>query len=138
SFVPATPSFRWLLVAAAVWGSGSILISGLKGLGFPGLSTVARFAAALVTIVALVALLPRLSIVGAAVASLIGYAVMAVVALVALMRTRQWNLVGCFKPQRHDLPIARLKSLLELWPIKPKVSQPSAAVSAPEKLAEAS
>lgn len=115
SFVPATPSFRWLLVAAAVWGSGSILISGLKGLGYPGLSTVARFAAALVTIVALLLLLPGLSIVGAAIASLIGYSVMLVVALVALIKRRQWHLAECFRPRLCDFPVARLKSLVNSW-----------------------
>lgn len=113
SFVPATGSFRWLLVAAAVWGSGSILISGLKGYGYPGLSTVARFSAAVVTIVALLVLLPRFSIVGAAVASLIGYAIMFTVALIALIKMRNWRLWACFKPRRSDLPIGRLTSLVK-------------------------
>ncbi len=66
SFVSATPAFRWLLFAAAVWGWASIVISGLRGFGYPGLSTVGRFAGAVVTAIALVILLPRLGITGAA------------------------------------------------------------------------
>ena len=123
AFVPATPSFRWLLAAAAVWGSGSILISGLKGLGFPGLSTVARFAAALVTVIALLLLLPKFSIVGAGIASLIGYAVMLIVALIALVRGRHWRLAECLRPRRSDIPIGRLRSLLGMGPGKSAVPQ---------------
>jgi len=62
AFLPATGAFRWLLLAAAVWGSGSIVISGLRGFGYPGLSTTARFSSALVTAIALPILLPRLGI----------------------------------------------------------------------------
>ena len=43
NFVPATGALRWLLVAATVWSLGSIVISGLRGFGYPGLSTLARF-----------------------------------------------------------------------------------------------
>ena len=114
SFVPATESFRWLLIAAAIWGCGSILISGLRGFGYPGLSTLARFSAAVITVIALLILLPRLSIAGAAVASLIGYGVMFVVALVALLQKRQWSLWEWVRPQRNDIPVVRLKSMVNL------------------------
>jgi len=109
--VPATAAFRWLLVAAAVWAPGSIVISGLKGFGYPGLSTIARFSAAVVTAIALLVLLPRMGITGAAIASLIGYSVMLVVALVALIHRRQLGFWTYLRPQRRDIPIGRLKSL---------------------------
>ena len=111
SFVPATGAFRWLLVAAAVWAPGSIVISGLRGFGYPGLSTIARFSAAVVTAIALVILLPRQGITGAAIASLIGYSVMLVVALVALIHRRRLGFWAYLRPQRRDIPVGRLKSL---------------------------
>src|SRR5882762_7786168 len=103
NFVPATAAFRWLLIAAAVWSLGSIVISGLRGFGYPGLSTLARFSAATVTTVALVILLPRLGIAGAAIASLIGYSVMLVIALFALTKKRQLRLWSCLRPRWRDL-----------------------------------
>lgn len=103
NFVPATAAFRWLLIAAAVWSLGSIVISGLRGFGHPGLSTVARFSAAVVTAVGLLILLPRRGITGAAIASLIGYSVMLVIALFGFMRKRQLGLWSCLRPQRRDL-----------------------------------
>ena len=115
SFVPATGAFRWLLVAAGVWSCGSIVISGLRGFGYPGMSTIARFSAAVVTGFALVILLPRMGITGAAIASLIGYSVMLVVALVGFAKKRGlslWN--NCLRPRRHDLLIQNWRSLLGL------------------------
>ncbi|HVS82513.1 MAG TPA: polysaccharide biosynthesis C-terminal domain-containing protein [Pyrinomonadaceae bacterium] len=110
SFVPATAAFRWLLLAAAVWGWGSIVISGLRGFGYPGLSTMARFSAAIVTGIALVILLPRLGITGAAIASLIGYSVMLIVALFIFIRKRRLSLWDCLRPQRRDILFASWKS----------------------------
>jgi O-antigen/teichoic acid export membrane protein len=101
-FVPATGALRWLLVAAAVWGVSSIVISGLRGFGYPVLSTIARFAAAVVTAGALMFLLPRFGITGAAIASLIGYSVMLLVALMVFVRKRQLTLWECLRPQRQD------------------------------------
>ena len=111
SFLPATTAFRWLLLAAAAWGWGSIAISGLRGFGYPGLSTMARFSAAIVTAVALLVLLPRLGINGAAIASLIGYSVMLVVALFFFMKKRQLGLWECLRPHRRDILIANWKSV---------------------------
>ncbi len=98
-------------MAAAVWAPGSIVISGLRGFGYPGLSTIARFSAAVVTAIALVILLPRQGITGAAIASLIGYSVMLVVALVALIHRRRLGFWAYLRPQRRDIPFGRLKSL---------------------------
>jgi O-antigen/teichoic acid export membrane protein len=113
SFVPATSSFRWLLVAAGVWSCGSIVINGLRGFGYPGLSTLARFAAAVVTGVGLVVLLPRFGITGAAIASLIGYSVMLVVALIGFAKKRRLSLwENCLRPQRRDLFVPNWRSLL--------------------------
>jgi O-antigen/teichoic acid export membrane protein len=106
SFVAATAAFRWLLLAAGVWGWGSIVISGLRGFGYPGLSTMARFSGAVVTGIALVILLPRLGITGAAIASLAGYGAMLGVALFIFIRKRQLSLWECLRPQRRDIRFA--------------------------------
>lgn len=111
SFVPATHAFRWLLLAATAWGLGSIVISGLRGFGYPGLSTMARFTAAIVTALALVVLLPRYGITGAAIASLIGYTVMLGVALFSFMRKRQLRLRDCLLPRRQDILMANWTSV---------------------------
>src|SRR5256714_3131141 len=111
NFTPATAAFRWLLLAAAAWGWGSIAISGLRGFGYPGLSTLARFSAAIVTAVALLLLLPRLGITGAAIASVIGYSVMLLVALSAFIKKRQLRLWDCLRPQRRDILMANWKSV---------------------------
>lgn len=111
-FVPATGALRWLLLAATVWSLGSIVISGLRGFGYPGLSTLARFSAAAVTIVALFILLPRLGITGAAIASLIGYSVMLCVALFAFMQKRRLRLWNCLRPRWRDLLVPNWRALL--------------------------
>lgn len=114
NFVPATGAFRWLLVAAVIWSASTIVISGLQGFGYPGLSTIARFLSAAVTVPALLILIPRMGIEGAAIASLIGYSVMLIVALVALVRRRQLGFWRYLRPQRQDIPIARLRALATL------------------------
>jgi O-antigen/teichoic acid export membrane protein len=120
AFVPATSAFRWLLVAAGVWSCGSIVISGLRGFGHPGVSTIARFSAAAVTAVALVLLLPRYGITGAAVASLIGYSVMLAIALCGFARKRQLHLwTNCLRPQRRDIAIPDWRALLGLPASRP-------------------
>jgi O-antigen/teichoic acid export membrane protein len=111
-FVPATGALRWLLLAAMVWSLGSIVISGLRGFGYPGLSTLARFSAAAVTMVALFILLPRLGITGAAIASLIGYTVMLCVALFAFVKKRRLRLWNCLRPRWRDLLVPNWRSLL--------------------------
>jgi O-antigen/teichoic acid export membrane protein len=114
-FVPATSAFRWLLVAAGVWSCGSIVINSLRGFGYPGLSTVARFSAAVVTAFALVLMLPRFGITGAAIASLIGYSAMLVIALAGFVKKRQLNLWrNCLRPERRDLFLPNWRSLLGL------------------------
>ena len=110
-FVPATSAFRWLLLAAAVWGWASIVISGLRGFGYPGLSTIARFSGAVTTAIALLILLPRAGITGAAIASLIGYSVMLVIALLAFVKKRRLNLWQCLRPSRRDVVIPYLPAL---------------------------
>ena len=111
NFVPATGAFRWLLIAAVVWSASAIVIRGLQGFGHPGLTTIARFVSALVTAGALLVLLPRMGITGAAVASLIGYVVLLAVSLFALMHRRQLSFWQCLRPQRRDIPMARIKAL---------------------------
>lgn len=102
SFVPAAGALRWLLVAAGVWGISSIVISGLRGFGYPVLSTLARFSAAVVTAIALIVLLPRFGITGAAIASLIGYSVMLMVALLVFVRKRGLSFWVLLRPQLQD------------------------------------
>ncbi|HXI74200.1 MAG TPA: polysaccharide biosynthesis C-terminal domain-containing protein, partial [Pyrinomonadaceae bacterium] len=118
-FVPATGAFRWLLLAAGVWSLGSIVISGLRGFGYPGLSTVAKFSAAAVTTVGLLVLLPRLGITGAAIASLIGYSVMLFIALFAFVKKRRLGLWSCLRPRWHDLLVPNWRSLLGFAFAKP-------------------
>jgi len=67
-----------------------------------------------VTAPALLILLPRMGIEGAAIASLIGYTVMLVAALIALVQRRQLGLWRYLRPQRHDIPFARLRALATL------------------------
>lgn len=119
SFVPATGAFRWLLLAAGVWSLGSIVISGLRGFGYPGLSTVAKFSAAAVTTVGLLVLLPRLGITGAAIASLIGYSVMLFISLLAFVKKRRLGLWSCLRPRWRDLLVPNWRSLLGFAFAKP-------------------
>jgi O-antigen/teichoic acid export membrane protein len=118
-FIPATGAFRWLLLAAGVWSLGSIVISGLRGFGYPGLSTLARFSAAAVTTVGLLVLLPRLGITGAAIASLIGYSVMLFIALFAFVKKRRLGLWSCLRPRWRDLLVPNWRSLLGFAFAKP-------------------
>lgn len=104
-FVPVTNVLRLLMIASVIWSGGSIIISGLKGLGHPGLSTVARIAAALVMVVTLLVWLPRWGIEGAALASVSGYSVMFLVALYCFLRQQRISLWECLRPRRNDLPV---------------------------------
>ena len=110
SFVEATSAFRWLLVAAIAWSASSIVIRGLQGFGYPGLTTIARFFSAGVSVVALIVLLPRMGITGAAISSLIGYTVLFAVALFALIQRRRLRFWHYVRPRRHDIPMAQLRS----------------------------
>jgi O-antigen/teichoic acid export membrane protein len=85
-FVEVTSVLRLLMCASVAWSAGAIVISGLNGLGHPGLSATARITAALVMVVALLSWLPTRGIEGAALASLTGYSVMFAVALFWLLR----------------------------------------------------
>jgi O-antigen/teichoic acid export membrane protein len=104
NFVPVTNVLRLLMFASVVWSAGAIVISGLNGLGHPGLSAIARIAAALVMVVTLRAWLPSRGIQGAAMASIVGYSVMFLVALFWLLRLRKISLWECLRPRWDDLP----------------------------------
>ncbi|MDX6382830.1 MAG: hypothetical protein QOK48_403 [Blastocatellia bacterium] len=125
SFVPATGAFRWLLLAAGVWSLGSIVISGLRGFGYPGLSTLARFSAAAVTTVGLLVLLPRMGITGAAIASLIGYTVMLFISLFAFVKKRRLGLWTCLRPRWRDLLVPNWRSMLGFAFAKPDAGEAS-------------
>lgn len=103
-FVPVTNVLRLLMVASVIWSAGAIVISGLNGLGHPGLSTIARIAAALVMVVTLTAWLPKWGIRGAALASISGYSVMFGVALFWLLRQQKISLWECLRPRWDDVP----------------------------------
>jgi len=103
-FVPVTNVLRLLMIASVIWSAGAIIISGLNGLGHPGLSTIARIAAALVMIVTLLAWLPRRGIQGAALSSISGYSVMFVVALFWFLRQQKISLWECLRPRLSDVP----------------------------------
>jgi O-antigen/teichoic acid export membrane protein len=103
-FVPVTNVLRLLMFASVIWSGGAIVISGLNGLGHPGLSAIARIAAAIVMVVALLTWLPSRGIQGAALSSIVGYSVMFVVALYWLLRRRQITLWECLRPRWDDVP----------------------------------
>jgi O-antigen/teichoic acid export membrane protein len=103
-FVPVTNVLRLLMFASVIWSAGAIVISGLSGMGHPGLSAIARIAAAIVMVVALLAWLPSRGIQGAALSSILGYSVMFVVALFWLLRRRQISLWECLRPRWDDVP----------------------------------
>jgi O-antigen/teichoic acid export membrane protein len=105
-FVPVTNVLRLLMFASVVWSAGAIVISGLNGLGHPGLSAIARIAAAVVMVVALLTWLPTRGIQGAALASISGYSVMFLVALFWLLRRRQITLWECMQPRWADVPLS--------------------------------
>jgi enterobacterial common antigen flippase len=104
SFVPVTNVLRMLMFASVVWSAGAIVISGLNGLGHPGLSAIARISSAAVMVVALLTWLPTRGIQGAAMASIVGYSVMFLVALFWFLRLRKITLWGCLRPRWDDLP----------------------------------
>ena len=105
-FVEVTNVLRLLMFASVVWSSGAIVISGLNGLGHPGLSAIARIAAAVVMVVSLLTLLPTRGIQGAALSSIFGYSVMFLVALFWLLRRRQITLWECLRPRWDDVPLS--------------------------------
>jgi O-antigen/teichoic acid export membrane protein len=105
-FVPVTNVLRLLMFASVVWSAGAIVISGLNGLGHPGLSAIARIAAAIVMVVALITWLPSRGIQGAALASITGYSVLFVVALFWLLYRRQITLWECLRPRWSDVPLS--------------------------------
>jgi O-antigen/teichoic acid export membrane protein len=113
-FVPVTNVLRLLMVASVVWSAGAIVISGLNGLGHPGLSAVARISAALVMVAALIAWLPTRGIVGAALSSITGYSVMFVVALFWLLRRGKVSLWQCLRPRLSDFPPVLSPSVLRV------------------------
>jgi O-antigen/teichoic acid export membrane protein len=106
NFVEVTNVLRLLMFASVVWSGGAIVISGLNGLGHPGLSATARIAAALVMVVALITLLPRRGIQGAALSSIAGYSVMFLVALFWLLKRGQITVWECLRPRWSDVPIS--------------------------------
>lgn len=104
SFVEVTNVLRMLMFASVMWSAGAIVISGLNGLGHPGLSAIARIAAAVVMVVALLSLLPSRGIQGAALSSIAGYSVMFLVALFWMVRRSQITLWECLRPRWSDVP----------------------------------
>jgi O-antigen/teichoic acid export membrane protein len=110
-FVEVTNVLRLLMFASVVWSAGAIVISGLNGLGHPGLSAIARIAAAIVMVVTLRYWLPSRGIQGAAFASITGYSVMFLVALFWLLRRRQITLWECLRPRWEDIPSFKFAEL---------------------------
>ncbi len=104
SFVPATNTLRLLMIASVVWSAGAIVISGLNGLGHPGLSATARISAALVLVVTLLSWMPTRGIQGAAMSSITGYSVMFLVSLFWLSRSGRISIWECLRPRWSDVP----------------------------------
>src|SRR5688572_6113863 len=104
SFVPVTNVLRLLMIASVIWSGSAIVISGLNGLGHPGLSATARILAAIVMVVLLLAWLPTKGILGAVLASITGYSVMFAVALFWFLRQQRISLWECLRPRWDDVP----------------------------------
>jgi len=111
-FLPVTNVLRLLMVASVVWSAGAICISGLNGLGHPGLSAIARIAAAIVMVMALRTWLPSRGIQGAALSSIVGYGTMFLVALFWLLKRRKVTLWECLRPRWDDIPSGLMPSAL--------------------------
>lgn len=107
AFTPVTNVLRLLMLASVAWSAGAVLISGLNGLGHPGLSTIARICAAIVMVLALLSWLPTRGIYGAALASVVGYSTMFVVALFWVLRSRGMGIWDCLRPRWEDIPNLR-------------------------------
>jgi O-antigen/teichoic acid export membrane protein len=116
-FTSATGAFRVLLIASVLWSAGLIATSALNGFGYPGLSTIARIASAVVTVVTLLILLPIFGIMGAAISSLIGYGIMLIVAIFWLWRKRGNELWTALRPQRDDFTVAKIKGIFK-WDLR--------------------
>lgn len=86
SFAPAIPATMVLVVAAVCLGMNQFLEEAVRGLGRPGLATVAELCGFAVTAVGLAVLLPRFGILGAALASLLSYATVLIMLVVILHR----------------------------------------------------
>ena len=112
-FVAAGGTLRLLLAASMIWSVGAIIISGLNGFGYPGLSTISRLSSAVVTVLALLYWLPRYGIFGAALSSLLGYSVMLAVAIFWLVRKKNIRLGELFRPRPDDIPIKKLMSIFK-------------------------
>jgi O-antigen/teichoic acid export membrane protein len=111
-FEAAAPALRLLLFASIIWSSAMIIISGLNGLGRPGLSTLARLCSGVVTAVTLVYFLPRYGMIGAAISSLIGYGAMFSVAFVCLLRVQNISPWEFARPRREDISIEKVRAFL--------------------------
>lgn len=103
-FVEVTSVLRLLLVASVIWSASAIVISGLNGLGHPGLSAIARTMAAVVKTLTLLAWLPSHGILGAAWSSMAAYSVMLVVALFWMLRRTETSVWECLRPRLSDMP----------------------------------
>lgn len=134
-FVEVTNVLRLLMFASVVWSAGAIVISGLNGLGHPGLSAVARIAAAVVMVIALLTLLPTRGIQGAAISSILGYSVMFLVALFWLLRRRDVTLWECLRPRWDDLPQTFTPAALRARLARGSASTPTAKAQPADALA---
>ncbi|HSK71242.1 MAG TPA: polysaccharide biosynthesis C-terminal domain-containing protein, partial [Pyrinomonadaceae bacterium] len=117
-FIEASGVLRVLLLCSIVWSISLIVISGLNGLGRPGLSTVARLFSAGTTIITLIWLLPKFGMMGAAFSSLIGYSALLCVSLFCLLRSQNIGLWEFIRPRREDISIEKLKSFFN-FPVRP-------------------
>jgi O-antigen/teichoic acid export membrane protein len=113
SFVEATGVLRVLLICSIVWSIALIVISGLNGLGRPGLSTIARLFSAATTVITLIWMLPKFGMLGAAYSSLIGYSVLLIVSLICLKKSQNINLWEFLRPRRGDISIEKLRSFFK-------------------------
>ncbi|MDH3528661.1 MAG: polysaccharide biosynthesis C-terminal domain-containing protein, partial [Acidobacteriota bacterium] len=113
-FVAAAAVMRLLLVASIFWSAGLIFISGLNGIGKPGLTTMARIASAVTTVVTLLLLMPAYGITGAAVSSILGYAVLSGLAGYFFMKNSGVGFWEFIRPRANDISVSRFLAAVGL------------------------
>lgn len=107
AFGPALVPFFVLLPGMWFLSTGNMITGDLQGRGRPGLTSVLKGAAALLTVALDFALIPRYGIVGAASASCAAYTLFGIAALVALSRLAGLSVRELVLPTRGDLAAYR-------------------------------
>jgi O-antigen/teichoic acid export membrane protein len=126
AFRPALVPLLVLLPGMWFLGTGNLISADLRGRGRPGLASLLKGAAAVVTVGLDFALIPRFGVIGAAVASSVAYAFFGVLSLVTLARLSGVPVRRLVLPTRADLALYPRAVRALLARVRPAVA-PSAA-----------